>query len=167
VLQHLYGFSIAAGASSLTAFLLGGAAGIAFGGFLASGSQSHERFIAMGLIAAASIGLVIASVALPLWAVMPLMALMGFSSGIAGPSRDMLVRRAATARFGNRAFGRVYGFVYSGLDIGLAGAPIAFGPLMDAGRFAWVMIGVAALQGVAVLTALNVARAAPVVPVPD
>jgi MFS family permease len=161
VLQHLYDFSIPAGASALTAFLLGGAGGIVLGGFLASGSQAHERYIAIGLTCAAGIGLVIASTALPSWTVVPLLALMGFSSGIAGPSRDMLVRRAATARFGNRAFGRVYGFVYSGLDIGLASAPVAFGPFMDAGHFAWVVIGAAALQGLAVLTAVNVTRGVP------
>jgi MFS family permease len=163
-LQHMYGFSIAAGASSLTAFLLGGAFGIGIGGFLASGSEKHERYIAIGLIAAAAFGLVIASTAVPPWAVLPLMVAMGVCGGIAGPSRDMLVRRAATARFGNRAFGRVYGFVYSGLDTGLALAPIGFGLLMDTGRFAWVMVGVAILQGLAVATALNVMRGVPSVP---
>jgi FSR family fosmidomycin resistance protein-like MFS transporter len=55
------------------------------------------------------------------------MAAIGFLTGLAGPSRDLLVRRAATARFGQAAFGRVYGFVYSGLDTGLALAPLVFG----------------------------------------
>jgi hypothetical protein len=101
---------------------------------------------------------VIASGVLPAWSVLPAMGVMGFSAGIAGPSRDLLVRRAATARFGQQAFGRVYGFVYSGLDIGLAVAPLAFGPLMDAGRFGTVLVGVALLQGAAILTALGVGR---------
>jgi hypothetical protein len=86
------------------------------------------------------------------------MAVMGFCAGIAGPWRDMLVRRAATSRFGQQAYGRVYGFVYSGLDIGLAVSPLVFGPLMDSGRFAEVLVGVALLQGTAVLTALWVGR---------
>lgn len=156
-LRHLYGFSIAGGASALTAFLLGGAAGIFVGGFLASGSEAHDRFIAVGLTSAALIALAIAS-GMPSWSVVPLMAAGGFSSGLAGPSRDMLVRRAATAQFGERAFGRVYGFVYSGLDTGLALAPLLFGPLMDAGRFAWIFGGVALAQGLAITTALRVGR---------
>jgi FSR family fosmidomycin resistance protein-like MFS transporter len=156
-LQQLYGFSIAGGASALTAFLLGGAAGIFVGGFLASGSDTHDRFIAIGLAAAATIALAIA-VGVPSWSVLPLMAAGGFSSGLAGPSRDMLVRRAATAQFGERAFGRVYGFVYSGLDTGLAVAPLVFGPLMDIGRFAWIFGGVAVAQCLAITTALRVGR---------
>lgn len=86
------------------------------------------------------------------------MGVMGFFGGIAGPSRDLLVRQAATARFGQQAFGRVYGFVYSGLDTGLAVSPLVFGPLMDAGRFGTVLAGVALLQALAILTALNVGR---------
>jgi len=80
------------------------------------------------------------------------------SAGIAGPSRDLLVRKAATSRFGPTSYGRVYGFVYSGLDIGLAIAPLIFGPLMDAAMFVAVLVGVALLQGLAALTALRVGR---------
>lgn len=156
-LQHLYGFSIGGGASALTAFLLGGAAGIFVGGFLASGSAAHDRYIAIGLACAALVSLSIAF-GVPSWSVLPLMAAGGFSSGLAGPSRDMLVRRAATAQFGERAFGRVYGFVYSGLDTGLALAPLAFGPLMDGGRYAWIFVGAAAAQMLAIATALRVGR---------
>jgi MFS transporter, FSR family, fosmidomycin resistance protein len=156
-LQHLYGFSIAGGASALTAFLLGGAAGIFVGGFLASGSDAHDRFIAAGLAIAALIALAIAT-GVPSWSILPLMAVGGFGSGLAGPSRDMLVRRAATAQFGERAFGRVYGFVYSGLDTGLAIAPLVFGPLMDSGQFAWIFGGVAVTQTMAIATALHVGR---------
>jgi hypothetical protein len=90
--------------------------------------------------------------------VLPLMAAIGFLTGLAGPSRDLLVRSAATARFGQAAFGRVYGFVYSGLDTGLALAPLVFGGFMNKGQFATVLFGVAILQALAVFTALNVER---------
>ena len=88
------------------------------------------------------------------------MAGIGFFSGIAGPSRDLLVRRAATARFGQAAYGRIYGFVYSGLDAGLAVAPLVFGGYMDRGQYAAVLVGIALLQAGAILTALRVGRAA-------
>lgn len=160
-LHHLYDFSISGGASALTVFLLGGAGGIFVGGFLASGSDTHDRIIAFGLAAAALIALAI-GIGVPLWSVAPLMAGAGFCSGLAGPSRDMLVRRAATAQFGERAFGRVYGFVYSGLDTGLAVAPLIFGVLMDAGHFAWIFGGAALAQGLAIATALRVGSRIPV-----
>jgi MFS transporter, FSR family, fosmidomycin resistance protein len=104
------------------------------------------------------LALVIASGKIPAWSVVVLMAGAGFCNGLTGPSRDMLVRRAATARFGHKAFGRVYGFVYSGLDAGLATAPFVFGPLMDAGRVGWVLGGVAVAQCLAVFAALNIGR---------
>jgi MFS family permease len=126
-------------------------------------SLLHELYgmslAALVLVLAALVALGIASGAVPAWSVTALMAGMGFCAGLAGPSRDMLVRRAATTRFGQRAYGRVYGFVYSGLDAGLAAAPVLlFGPLMDAGLFRMVFVAVAALYGLAVLTALGVGR---------
>jgi hypothetical protein len=66
------------------------------------------------------------------------------------------VRRAATAQFGVAAYGRVYGFVYSGLDIGLAISPLLFGPLLDAGRYNAPLVGVAGLQVAALLLAVAV-----------
>src|SRR5262252_6356768 len=52
IVQNVYGVSLRAGASALTLYLLGGAAGIALGGFIASRSQ-HDRVIAGALLAAA------------------------------------------------------------------------------------------------------------------
>jgi FSR family fosmidomycin resistance protein-like MFS transporter len=160
-LHHLYGMSLAAAASALTAMLLGGAAGMAVGGFLVSRNEAHDRLIAVVLVCAGIFALGLASGAAPVWSVTVLMTGLGFCTGMAGPSRDMLVRRAATARFGASAYGRVYGFVYSGLDVGFALSPVLlFGPLMDAGRFASVLVAVAVLQCFAILAALSVGRGA-------
>ncbi len=158
ILQQVYGLGVATAAGALTAYLLGSAAGIAAGGVLAVRSAAHERQIAAALCAAALAAILIASGALPAWSILPAMAAMGFCGGLAGPSRDLLVRRAASAHLGPQSYGRVYGFVYSGLDIGLAASPLLFGPLMDGGRFAEVLVGVALLQGVAVFTVLRVGR---------
>lgn len=158
ILQQLHGLSLAAAATALSAYLVGGAAGILSGGFLAR-RGAHERLIAAALGTAALLVVALATLPLPPWAVLPLMTGIGYCTGIAGPSRDLLVRRAATSRFGQAAYGRVYGFVYSGLDAGLALAPLAFGTFMDGGRFAAVLIGIAVLQGLAILTALRVGGA--------
>lgn len=159
ILQNLYGLSLAVAAISLSAYLLGGAVGILLGGFLAQKGE-HDYLISAALGTAALLAIVLAivlaTVHLPVWCVMPLMAGIGFCTGIAGPSRDLLVRRAATSRFGQAAYGRVYGFVYSGLDAGLAMAPLIFGGFMDSGHFAQVLIGIALLQTLAIATALRV-----------
>ena len=80
---------------------------------------------------------------------------MGVASGIAGPSRDLIVKRAAP----ENATGRVYGVVYSGLDIGQAFAPLVFGPLMDMHRPQDVWLGIAIVQALLITTAFNVHRA--------
>jgi len=159
VLNHVYGLPLTAAASALTTYLLGGAAGIAAGGFLAARYQAHERVVAVLLITAALMALVLATGGIPHAAVAPLMALVGFCTGTATPSRDLLVRKAAMQRFGQRSFGRIYGFVYSGLDVGLAIAPILFGRFMDRGMFPAVLYGVALFQALAVVAALRVGHA--------
>ncbi|HEY4025532.1 MAG TPA: MFS transporter [Candidatus Dormibacteraeota bacterium] len=158
LLNHVYGLPLTAAASALTAYLLGGAAGISVGGFLAARYQAHERVVAVLLIAAALLALALATGGVPRATVTPLMALIGFCTGTATPSRDLLVRRAAIDRFGEGSFGRIYGFVYSGLDAGLSIAPLLFGRLMDSGRFSAVLCGVALFQALAVAAALRVGQ---------
>lgn len=158
VLGDVYGISLPRAASALTFYMLGGGAGIALGGFLAARYRAHERMVAGLLVAAALIALTLASGAVPGAAVFPMMAAIGFCTGTAAPSRDLLVRRVAMERFGQHTFGRVYGFVYSGFDAGLSASPILFGRLMDRGMFGAVLLGVAAMQGLAALTALQVGR---------
>jgi MFS family permease len=159
VLNHLYGLPLTAGASSLALYLLGGAAGIAVGGFLAARYEAHERVVAALLVVAAAIAVVLASARMPAVAVPAVMALFGFTTGNASPSRDLLVRRAAMERFGQRSFGRIYGFVYSGLDVGLSLAPVVLGPLMDRAMFSAVLYAVAVFQVLAIFAALGVGQA--------
>jgi FSR family fosmidomycin resistance protein-like MFS transporter len=160
VFQNAFGLSHPAATSALTCYLLGSAGGIAFGGFLASRSTPHERTVGSALLLAALLAVGLSLGAIPSWTVAPAMAVIGFCTGCAGPSRDLLVRRAAVSRFGQRSFGRVYGFVYSGLDVGLATAPLLFGRLLDRGMFRAVLVGVAILQVLAVVAALRVGHEA-------
>ena len=159
ILQALYGLSLTTAALALSTYLVGSAAGIILGGFLAQKGE-HDRLIAAALGVAALLAVLLAAGVMPAAGILPLMAGIGFCTGIAGPSRDLLVRRAATARFGKAAFGRIYGFVYSGLDLGLASAPLIFGGLMDARHFGEVLVGIALLQSLAIVTALRVGKAA-------
>ena len=85
-----------------------------------------------------------------------LFALMGFGAGIAGPSRDLLVKQATPPG----ATGRVYGVVYSGLDVGMMVAPLGFGLLMDHQRYQGVWIADGLLLAMLILTAVNVRRQA-------
>lgn len=151
-LHSLYGMSLAAATAGYTAYMLASAGGMVVGGFIAARTARHDRTIAIGFTGAGIVSLFIASGLAPAWLVIVLMGLIGFGSGIAGPSRDLLIRAAAP----KNATGRVYGVVYSGLDLGLSISPLLFGALMDANHPAWVFIGIGIFQTMAILTAIGV-----------
>jgi predicted MFS family arabinose efflux permease len=158
VLGGIYGISAAAAVAALTGYLLGAAAGMVAGGFIAVRVHAHDRTVGAALVGAAVLAIALATGWPPSWGVVPLMVGIGFGVGLAGPSRDLLVRRVATESIvGGKespAFGRVYGFVYSGLDVGLALGPLVFGILLDAGGRDGVLPGIALLQILAVVTVL-------------
>lgn len=153
-LTQLYGVTLGVATSALTAFLLGGALGIVAGGFVAARTQRHTLVAAVGVLLPAGLALAIASGALPTGLLIALMALAGFIFGSIGPSRDIIVREVAPVE----ARGKVYGFVYSGLDLSGLVAPLIFGWALDRGR-PGLVFGVSALFMVAaVLTVLRVRR---------
>lgn len=152
--RQLHAMPLALVAVCLTVYMLGSATGMVGGGFLASNPARCEKVVGVAFGLAASVALVLALADVPAKAVPVLFGLMGFLSGLAGPSRDMLVKRSTP----ENATGRVYGVVYGGLDIGQALAPLAFGLLMDAGHFQAVLLGLALMQGVLIASAFNVRR---------
>ena len=142
-------------AMCLTFYMVAAAGGMVVGGFLVADPSRSEKIVAAGFAVAAALALVIGFAPLAPMAVPVLFALMGAATGVAGPSRDIIVKRAAPPG----ATGRVYGVVYSGLDIGQAAAPLVFGTLMDLHRFADVWLGIAIVQALLITTAFNVHRA--------
>lgn len=151
---HLHAVPLALVAVCLTVYMVASAVGMVVGGFLASDPSRCERIVGAGFGIAASLALVLAFADFAPVLVPVLFGAMGFASGIAGPSRDLLVKKSTPAN----ATGRVYGVVYAGLDIGQAVAPLVFGRLMDSGRYTAVIVGLALVQGVLIASAFNVRR---------
>jgi MFS transporter, FSR family, fosmidomycin resistance protein len=157
LLRDLYGLSLAAGTSGLTAYLVGGAAGLAVGGFLVSAGRGQEKLVGFCFFLAASLALLLALTVVPSWSVVGFMGAMGFGVGIASPSRDMLVRKSTVEQVGKGAFGRIYGLVYSGADVGLATAPLIFGMLMDGRKPHLVFAGISIALVVSIVAAQAIA----------
>ncbi|MBN9462764.1 MAG: MFS transporter [Burkholderiales bacterium] len=139
----------------LTVYMLGSAGGSLLGGFLAGDADRAERVIGLCFGVAATIAISLGLAPWPGWSIPLLFAAMGLASGVANPSRDMLIRRAAPPG----ATGRVYGVVYSGLDLGSSLAPAAFGLLMDAHQPKLVWLGIAAAQAALIAGAFRAGRA--------
>ena len=152
--RELHAVPVAQAALCLTVYMVCSALAMVAGGFLVSDPTRCEKLVALGFGFAACVALALGFMHPPAWMVPVMFGLMGLGAGIAGPSRDMIVKRATPAN----ASGRVYGVVYSGLDIGQALAPLVFGPLMDKGQYAAVFIGLALVQAVLIASAFNVGR---------
>lgn len=153
-LLSLHGTAIEVGAAALTAYLLGSAGGILFGGYTADRVHRHELMVGAGLAGAAALVLVAGYVPLAATPLYALLAVAGFMGGFASPARDMLVRRATP----KGATGKVFGFVYSGLDLGSTMAPALAGFLVEHGHPIGVLWLVAAGQLLAILTAFGLGQ---------
>jgi MFS family permease len=138
----------------LSIYMVCAAAGMLVGGFLAADPERCERIVAGGFGLAAMVALSVALLPLPALLVPVMFGLMGFVTGTAGPSRDLLVKRSTP----DNATGRVYGVVYAGLDIGQAVVPLVIGTLMDHGAWREVWLSLALLQGVLIVSAFRVRK---------
>ncbi|MEO7243534.1 MAG: MFS transporter [Rubrivivax sp.] len=152
--RQLHAVPAAWAAMCLTLYMVAAAGGMLAGGFLASDPVRSERVVGAGFGVAALIALAVGYLPLPAWAVPVLFAAMGLAAGVAGPSRDLIVKRAAP----DNASGRVYGVVYGGLDIGQAVIPLLIGGLMDLHRYQSVWLVLALLQAVLIASAFSVRR---------
>jgi MFS transporter, FSR family, fosmidomycin resistance protein len=155
--RQLHHVPVALVALCLTIYMLASAGGMVLGGFLAADPSRCERIVGTAFAVAAGVAVLLAVGqfgSAGQWVVPTLFGVMGFASGIAGPSRDLLVKRSTP----DNASGRVYGVVYAGLDIGQAVAPVVFGLMMDNGQYRSVLLGLAVLQGVLIVSAFNVRR---------
>ena len=152
--RQLHQVPVALAAMCLTVYMVCSAGGTVLGGFLASDPAKCERVFGAGFALAALVALLIGFGPVPGAMVPVLFGVMGFASGIAVPSRDLLVKKSTP----ENATGRVYGVVYSGLDIGQAIAPLLFGTLMDHHNFQGVWLTLVLLQAALITSAFNVRK---------
>jgi MFS transporter, FSR family, fosmidomycin resistance protein len=134
----------------LIVFIVGSAGGVLVGGIFADRVRRHDRVATLGLLAAGALTVPIAAQAVSPVLLLPLLALAGAAGGITNPSRDMIVRSATPPG----ASGKVFGFVYSGLDVGSFLAPPVFGFLMSAGipsLIFWIAVGLYLVNAVLVM----------------
>ena len=154
-LQAIAGLKLTLAATALTGYLVCSAIGQLAGGFAISRQWADpERIIAGALSGSAALLLIAATGIAGGVGTLFLVMLAGLGTGVAGPSRDLLIKRATPAG----ATGRVYGTVYSGLDAGLAVSAPIFGWLMDHDLPRSIFFGAATAMIIAMLIGLGVGR---------
>jgi MFS family permease len=155
ILKALHGVSLEVASMTLTAYMLFGALGMLMGGFMAAKfAASSDRIVAICMASAAVLMAVSASGVFGHTGTLWVLALTGFAVGIGGPSRDLMIKKATP----KGATGRVYGLVYSGLDVGFALSPLLFGVMMDKGWYSATLLGAALVLLLSVVAALGVGR---------
>lgn len=157
ILRAQYGVSLEAATFTLSAYMLSGAVGMFVGGVVAAHTQRSDQVVAAAMLTGAVLLGLCGLGWLGANATMAVLALTGFAIGIGGPSRDMMIKRATPAG----ATGRVYGMVYSGLDVGFAIAPVVFGVWMDKGLYGATLLGAALVLLLSVGAAVAVGARTP------
>jgi MFS family permease len=133
-LVSMYGITLSVANAALTAFLFATAIGVLAGGFIADATKRHGDVAAGGFGAAGILILTVGTVDLGPVFLVGAMGAAGFLSGMISPSRDMLVRAASPPG----AFGRVFGIVTTGFNIGGTIGPMMGGWIMDHDLPRWV-----------------------------
>ncbi len=155
ILKALQDVSLEKASMTLTAYMLCGAVGMLAGGFVAARYPGwSDRVVALCMTVAALFMALCASGLFGASGTLVVLAATGFAVGVGGPSRDLMIKKATP----KGATGRVYGLVYSGLDVGFAISPLIFGVFMDRGWYAATLLGAALVLLLSVGAALGVGR---------
>ena len=147
-LGALYGTPMATANAALSGNLLWSAIGVLIGGILVGRTTRHGIVATIGLTAMALLTALIAEIDLGALMLIAVMSLSGFFSGVIMPSRDMIVREVTPPG----SFGKVFGFVTTGFNIGGIISPLIFGAIMDHASPRLVFLSVAAFSMLAIVT---------------
>ena len=147
-LGALYGTPVTVANIALSGNLLLSAIGVLIGGLLVARTTRHALVATLGLAVLGLIMALIGNVDLGSLLLIVAMSVGGFFSGVIMPSRDMIVRDITPAG----SFGKVFGFVTTGFNIGGIVSPLIFGAIMDHGSPRLVFLVVAAFSLIAIVT---------------
>ena len=149
-LVSLYDVSLSSANLALSGFLFATAIGVLAGGFIADRTRRHGEVAAFGFGMSGVLILAVGSINLGPVLLFLAMTGAGFLSGMISPSRDMLVKAASPPG----AFGRVFGIVTTGFNIGGTIGPLIGGWIMDHGLPRWVFFSSVGFMALTSLMAL-------------
>ena len=156
-LFNIYQVPLDMGSYCITLLALGSASGVLFGGYLAAKLKAPERIVTSCLFFTIAMSILLATGILSTEIIPFIFFAIGFGYGVVAPSRDLLVK-AVTPK---GVAGRVYGIIYSGIDLGAAVGPFIFGFFMDAGLPKALFLGIALFQLMIIPTVFKVSASAP------
>ncbi len=150
-LGAIHGTSAEVANIGLSGFLLFSAAGVLLGGIIADRTPHHERVAAVGFAFTSTMAVLLGWVTMPAALLIFVMSLGGLLNGMIQPSRDMMVRAVTPPG----SFGKVFGFVTTGFNLGGMIAPLIYAWLMDHGQPQMIYAIVVAFILLALVTAMT------------
>ena len=150
-LGALHGTPASVANIGLSGFLLFSALGVLVGGIIADRTPHHERVAAVGFACTSTMAALLGWVEMPAAILILVMSTGGLLNGIIQPSRDMMVRAVTPPG----SFGKVFGFVTTGFNLGGMVAPLTFAWLMDHGQPRLIYVIVIVFILLALLTAMT------------
>jgi FSR family fosmidomycin resistance protein-like MFS transporter len=150
-LGAIHGTSAATANIGLSGFLLFSALGVLLGGIIADRTPHHERVAAVGFACTSTMVVLMGWVDMPAAVLIFVMSLGGLLNGMIQPSRDMMVRAVTPPG----SFGKVFGFVTTGFNLGGMVAPLIYAWLMDHGQPRMIYVIVVLFILLALVTAMT------------
>jgi MFS family permease len=150
----LHGTPPAVANTALSSLLLVSAFGVLAGGVVATRAKRHAMVAALGLAGMAATAILVGQIDLGSVMLIAVMTVFGFFYGVIMPSRDMIVRDVTPPG----SFGKVFGFITTGFNIGGIVSPLIFGAVMDQGNPRLVFAAIAAFALLSVLTVITLPR---------
>ncbi len=150
------GHSAGASGVALTAYLGTSAFAVLVGGVTADRIKRHDYFAAICLAVSAVVAVLIAAVPMHYFAVVFMFTIAGFLHGVIRPARDMMVREVCP----EGKTGKVFGFVFTGQNVGGAIAPIFYGYILDNFNPQWVFYLSAVFLVICIVTVITPRHAA-------
>jgi len=133
-LTQVHGIELNAANVALSGYLFLNATRVLAGGYIADMTKRHGDVAALGYGGAGVLILLVGLTPLHPSLLVGAMSAAGFLAGMISPSRDMLVRAASPPG----AFGRIFGIVTTGFNIGGTIGPLLGGWIMDHGMPRWI-----------------------------
>lgn len=155
LLKDIYAFDLDTAATYVSVMIAAVMIGVLCGGYLADNYRKPDVVVTSGYIVATLLVSALWLFDMASWQLFAVFSVMGFMYGVVFPSRELLVR-AATPK---GASGKVFGFVYSGMDFGAAITPVLFGWFVDIEmpRTAFLCVAVLWVLSIVIMLATNAA----------
>jgi MFS family permease len=133
-LNALHGTSEVDAGFAVGAYLLVGSFAVLAGGWISDRIQRQDTFAALAYAAAILAVLLIALLPLHYIFLVLILGFAGFCHGVIRPARDLMVRQVVP----KGSTGKVFGFVFTGQNVGGGIAPIILGTAMDTLPPQWI-----------------------------